>query len=277
MGQTYRPKKYSSSRNPYSRRPARRRRRRRYGLFGIPFSTLFFALFLLTAVISVCFLTVGKSKKIQSAKGGVKTILSSQSQAKEFVTSESKKVIMIDSGHGGNDPGCIKENPNGDVYEKDVNLAIAKKLKPLLEANGYQVIMTRDMDTALGLDERVALSNEKHPDLFVSIHQNALENDTTSNGIETHYYDLPDLDSRLLAQNIQRFVIQSTSARDRGTCNDSELYVLKNNTVPCCLIETGFLSASEEGQKLLDSEYQEKIAQGIAKGIQNYMEKTKNN
>lgn len=276
MGQTYHQKKYSSSRNPYSRRPARRRRRRRYGLFGIPFSTLFLAFFLLTAVIAVCFLNVGKSKKIQSAEGGVKTILSSQSQTKQSAISERRKVIMIDSGHGGNDPGCIKENPGKDVYEKDVNLAIAKKLKSILEENGYQVIMTRDTDTALGLDERVALSSQKHPDLFVSIHQNALENDTVSNGIETHYYDLPGLDSRLLAQTIQRFVVESTSARDRGTCNDSELYVLKNNTVTSCLIETGFLSASEEGNKLLDSEYQKKIAQGIAKGIQNYMEKINN-
>lgn len=276
MGQTYHQKKYSSPRNPYKRRSTRRRRRHRYGLFGIPFSTLFLAFFLLTAVISVCIFSMGKSKKIQNGEGGVKTILSSQSQIKEFATSESKKVIMIDSGHGGNDPGCIKENPDKDVYEKDINLAIAKKLKPILEANGYEVIMTRDNDTSLGLDERVALSNEKHPDLFVSIHQNALENDTTSNGIETHYYDLPDLDSKLLAQTIQRFIVQSTSARDRGTCNDSELYVLKNNTVPSCLIETGFLSAAEEGQRLLDSEYQEKIAQGIAQGIQNYMEKTKN-
>lgn len=276
MGQPYHQKKYSSSRNPYSRRSARRRRRRRYGLFGIPFSTLFLGLFLLTAVIFICSLTLGKSKEIQNGEGGVKTIFSSQSQEKEPVTSEPKKVIMIDSGHGGNDPGCIKENPDRDIYEKDINLAIAKKLKSILEANGYQVIMTRDTDSFLELDERVALSNEKHPDIFVSIHQNALENDTISNGIETHYYDLPNLDSRLLAQTIQRFIVESTSARDRGTCNDSELYVLKNNTVPCCLVETGFLSAAEEGKKLLDSEYQEKIAQGIAKGIQNYMEKTKN-
>lgn len=276
MGQTYYPKKHSSSRKPYNRHSSRRRRKRRYGLFGIPFSTLFLVFFLLTAVLSICFLAMGKPKKIQSGEGGVKTILSSQSQVKEIVTSEPKKVIMIDSGHGGNDPGCIKENPDKDIYEKDVNLAIAKKLKPILEANGYEVIMTRENDTSLGLDERVALSNEKHPDLFVSIHQNALENDTTSNGIETHYYDLPSLDSKLLAQNIQRFIVESTSARDRGTCNDSDLYVLKNNSVPSCLVETGFLSAAEEGHKLLDSEYQEKIAQGIAKGIQSYMEKTKN-
>lgn len=232
--------------------------------------------FLIGIVVVVCSVTMGKPKKIKSGEGGVGTILASQTKSNEPTeTVQPKTVIMIDSGHGGNDPGCIKETSEKDFYEKDVNLAIAVKLQRILEADGYQVIMTRETDSALSLDERVALSNQKRPDLFVSIHQNALENDTVSNGIETHYYDHPNLDSKLLAQSVQSFVVQSTAARDRGTCDDRDLYVLKNNTVPACLVETGFLSAAEEGERLLDPEYHEKIAQGIAKGIQNYMEKRK--
>jgi len=269
MGQPYYSRKRPSARRRYSRT----RRRRRRGLFGIPLPILLLAFFLLIAATSIFSLTLGKPKKIQSGEGGVKTILSGQKSTDETETAQPKKIVMIDSGHGGDDPGCIKENPDTDIYEKDVNLAIAQKLKSILESNGYQIIMTRDTDTSLSLSARVTLSNETQPDLFVSIHQNSLENDTVSNGIETHYYDLPNLDSKLLAQTIQRFVVEATAARDRGTCDDSGLYVLKNNTVPACLVETGFLSAKEEGVRLLEPEYQERIAQGIAKGIQDYMEK----
>lgn len=274
MGQAYQSRKYPSNRRPYNRRRRRRRRRRR-GFFGIPIPTLLLAAVLLIAVVAVCFMTMGKSEKIQNGEGGIKTMLAGQKTEIDTTTpAEPRKlIIMIDSGHGGNDPGCIKENAGGDIYEKDINLAIAQKLKRILEENGYEVIMTRDKDIFLSLEERVSLSKEKNPDIFVSIHQNILKNDTTSNGIETHYYELPDLDSRMLAETVQRFLVENTAARDRGTCNDSDLYVLKNNTVPACLIETGFLSAAEEGKQLLESGYQDKIAEGIAKGIQNYMEK----
>lgn len=272
MGQAYQSRKYPSDRRPYNRRRRRRRRRRR-GFFNIPIPTLLLAAVLLIAVVSVCFMTMGKSEKIQSGEGSIKTMLAGQKSEIDTTPAEPRKLIMIDCGHGGNDPGCVKEDAGGDIYEKDINLAIAQKLKRILEGNGYEVIMTRDKDIFLSLEERVSLSKEKNPDIFVSIHQNILKNDTASNGIETHYYELPDLDSRVLAETVQRFVVENTAARDRGTCNDSDLYVLKNNTVPACLIETGFLSAAEEGKRLLESGYQDKIAEGIAKGIQNYMEK----
>lgn len=173
--------------------------------------------------------------------------------------------IVVDPGHGGKDPGTLWK----DVYEKDVNLAIAKKVVHILTEAGCQVFMTRDSDARVVLSERVRLAEEKQADLFVSIHQNALEKDTVTEGFEIYSSSRPR--SGELAELIRKCLGAATGAADKGITQNSDLYVLENTTMPACLVETGFLTCPKERELLLDEAYQQKVAQGIAEGILKFL------
>lgn len=159
------------------RRIHRRKRRRR---------RLSAAIVLLAAgmlVIMAVLVGIGNlkdSKEVKNADGVVKAALSFRNQ--DDTEYQKKKTIMLDSGHGGNDPGCT----GGEIYEKDVNLEITLKLRNVLEEKGYEVLMTREKDLYVSLEERVSMANQKQPDIFISIHQNALEGDSVSSGIEKY-------------------------------------------------------------------------------------------
>lgn len=174
--------------------------------------------------------------------------------------------IVLDAGHGGRDPGTLWK----DVYEKDINLAIAKKLEQLLKDAGYQVIMTRDEDVSVSLEERVQTAQEKQADVFVSIHQNALEKDNVTSGIEI-YCSGKNKRSVDLVEQIHSRLIDKTGAVDKGMKTDSDFYVVDNTTMPSCLIETGFITSTEERERLLDEDYQKKVAQAIADGIMEFL------
>ena len=179
------------------------------------------------------------------------------------------KCIVIDAGHGGEEePGCIF----GNVYEKNIDLQIAKKLEEQLSQVYTKVIMTRTEDVNVYLNERARIANRNNADIFVSIHQNALENDTVTSGIETWYNPEKDNVSKILAQNIQDNVIKETNAEDLGIKESTGLIVTKNTEMASCLVETGFLSSSVERQKLVSDLYQDKIVQGIFNGIKAYFD-----
>lgn len=179
------------------------------------------------------------------------------------------KCIVIDAGHGGEEePGCIF----GNVYEKNIDLQIAKKLEEQLSQVYTKVIMTRTEDVNVYLNERARIANRNNADIFVSIHQNALENDTVTSGIETWYNPEKDNVSKILAQNIQDNVIKETNAEDLGIKESTGLIVTKNTEMASCLVETGFLSSSVERQKLVSDLYQDKIVQGIFNGIEAYFD-----
>ena len=179
------------------------------------------------------------------------------------------KCIVIDAGHGGEEePGCIF----GNVYEKNIDLQIAKKLEEQLSQVYTKVIMTRTEDVNVYLNERARIANRNNADIFVSIHQNALENDTVTSGIETWYNPEKDSVSKILAQNIQDNVIKETNAEDLGIKESTGLIVTKNTEMASCLVETGFLSSSVERQKLVSDLYQDKIVQGIFNGIEAYFD-----
>lgn len=199
----------------------------------------------------------------RAAAGGKMKLLSQESKDNQ---EDQKPCIILDPGHGGKDPGTLW----GEVYEKDVNLAITKKLEQILVGQGYQVIMTRDEDKRVVLKERVQIAEENQGDLFVSIHQNALENDTVTEGMEI--YSSKTSGSEDLAEYIWDSLLSKTGAKDKGISKNSDLFVLDNTTMPACLIETGFITSSRERELLLDEEYQQKIAQGIAEGITKFLE-----
>lgn len=179
------------------------------------------------------------------------------------------KCIVIDAGHGGEEePGCIF----GNVYEKDICLQIAKKLEAKLEKEYKKVIMTRTTDVNVTLKERPEIANKQKADIFVSIHQNALENDDVTSGIETWYHPTKDTQSKVLAQTIQENITEATNAKNLGIKESKELVVTKYTQMPSCLVETGFLSSTAERQKLVSSSYQEKIVEGIYNGVKAYFD-----
>ncbi|MCM1188579.1 MAG: N-acetylmuramoyl-L-alanine amidase [bacterium] len=176
-------------------------------------------------------------------------------------------LIVLDPGHGGEDEGCSR----GDVTEKDINLEIAESLAGKLQEMGFDVILTReDSDTFLSLEDRVKLAEDNKADIYVSIHQNACEQQEASvKGIETWYCERNG-DSRRLAQLIHKGALGKTKAQERELCESDNLYVIRETSMPSCLIETGFLSNAEERENLCDPDYREKLAAGIAEGIQYY-------
>lgn len=194
----------------------------------------------------------------------------------------SKALIALDAGHGGFDPGKVG---SAGTEEKGVNLAITLKLKKILERSGYSVILTRDSDTALCTGEE---SNKKMTDLkarvdrieqsgcalAVSIHQNSYSAGTS--GAQVFYY-APSGSSQESEQKRLAGILQNT-IRDRiGDGNrrvekgNSSYYMLKNISCPFVIVECGFLSNPTEEALLASEEYQEKMAQAIAEGIEAYL------
>lgn len=173
--------------------------------------------------------------------------------------------IVLDAGHGGKDQGANA----GNVLEKDITLEITQKTKELLEEAGYKVGMVREDDTFVALDDRAEYANRKKAQVFVSIHCNSAEEE--ADGIETFYTEQKGEQSQQLAQTIQENVIAQTEARDREA-KTADYTVTVRTDMPAALVEVGFLSDSEECRMLQQEDYQEKIAEGIAGGIAEFLE-----
>ncbi len=177
----------------------------------------------------------------------------------------SKAAIMLDAGHGGSDTGAIGVT---NCNEKDIVLGTAQQLQRKLENIGYDVVQTRDDDSFLSLGARADYANEVLPIIFVSIHANSIENPEFT-GVMTFHYE-GSSEGRKLASAIQRYMLSSTGAVDRGV-RTAKFFVLRETVVPAVLVEIGFLSNSIEEYKLRDPAYQQRIVDGIAGGIDEYM------
>lgn len=175
-------------------------------------------------------------------------------------------VVVLDPGHGGEDEGCSSEG----VEEKALNLEIALGVRTKLLEMGYQVRLTRETDIVRSLEERAQEANQGGADIYVSIHQNT-SGEADAEGIEVWYSSQNEgEESERISRIIQKYAVQSTGAKSRELQENEELYVIRECTMPSCLIETGFLSNSAERGKLAGAEYQEQLAEGIAKGIDAY-------
>jgi N-acetylmuramoyl-L-alanine amidase len=214
--------------------------------------------------------------------------------------------VVVDAGHGGRDPGAIGP---GRVREKDVTLGIARRLASRLREAGFEVVLTRDRDRTLALEERTALANGAGGDLFVSVHANAHPRRHRA-GIETYFLDvandryaarlaerengidlgegdeqaariLTDLDakasastSRRLGALVQREVTAGVRSRigpvrDLGV-KGALFYVLLGARMPAVLVETGFISNREEEGRLSSEAYRDEVASGIARAVVSY-------
>lgn len=174
-----------------------------------------------------------------------------------------KKTIVIDAGHGGHDSGAT----SGGTKEKDIALAVSKKVEGILKGKGFNVIMTRDDDTYVSLGGRSKMANDANADLFVSIHANSFTGEA-ANGIETLHSGSNS--SKKLSQGIQDELIKETGATDRGIKHRPNLAVLRGTKMPASLVELGFITNPNERAKLNNNSYQNKLAQAIARGIENY-------
>jgi len=221
-------------------------------------------------------------------------------------------LIVVDPGHGGHDygsSGYLKK-----VYEKDIALQIAGRLaKKIRKKLLYEVLMTRTIDSYLTLEERTAIANTKNADLFISIHTNDSENQSTY-GIETYVLNLATENSEITVaarenatstknisdlQTILTDIMQNTKIdessllasyiqdssykylRSRYTqvknngVKKAPFYVLLGARMPAVLIETSFISNPRECKRLSSASYQEHLCEGIIKGIRKYVEKSR--
>jgi N-acetylmuramoyl-L-alanine amidase len=169
--------------------------------------------------------------------------------------------VVIDAGHGGFDRGGI---PRQRVPESVMNLDVAQRLKAVLTAYGYKVVMTRDSDVFLPLGTRVAIANSYRDAIFVCIHFNATPRSSAS-GIETYFYSSQSLP---LASAIHYYVAGGAPTANRGVRRRG-FYVLRNTRIPSVLVECGFLTNPNEAQYAQNSAYRQKLALEIAHGIQN--------
>ena len=170
------------------------------------------------------------------------------------------KVFVLDAGHGGVDPGSVV----GDVYEKDINLAIVLKVKEKLMEKGAKVILTREGDYDLGtpkavyrkksdFDHRIMLINNSQADYYISIHLNYLD-DSSYDGPQVFYSTVLE-DNQSLALQIQNY-LNSKLEKDREIKKISNtIYMYSKLKIPGVLVECGFLSSSAEREKLLDDTY----------------------
>ncbi len=193
-----------------------------------------------------------------------------------YETELNGDVIVIDAGHGGADPGKVGTL---GTKEKEVNLAISYKLCEVLSRNGYVVVMTRSDDNGLYADEtsgkkladmkaRVAIMNEAGATCVISIHQNSYPSEEVR-GAQSFYYS-SSAEGKRLAESIQTELLCMDPANHRKAKANDDYYILRNTTPPVVLVECGFLSSTSEEQLLLQEDYQWKVAEAIAAGVEAY-------
>ena len=182
------------------------------------------------------------------------------------------KVIVVDAGHGGKDPGTVYK----DIYEKDINLSISLYLEEYLSEYGATVVLTRDSDNDLSygetnhrkktdFDNRIKIINNEYTDMYLSIHLNYLSNKKYY-GAQVFY----NKNNENLAKSIQEYLNNNLETDREIKEIPSSTYMYKKLEKRGVLIECGFLSNASERSKLITEEYQRKVAKVIAEAVVNY-------
>ena len=174
-------------------------------------------------------------------------------------SSGSLTTVVIDAGHGGHDRGGI---PGQRIAEKDMTLDVAQRLRNVLAASGYRVVMSRDSDVFVSLPTRVAIANSYRNAIFVCIHFNATQR-SGAGGIETYFYSR---DSLQLASAIHSYVAGGAPSSNRGVRRRG-FYVLRKTNIPAVLVECGFLTNPTEAAYAGSASYRQKLAEEIAAGV----------
>lgn len=187
---------------------------------------------------------------------------------------EESYCVVIDPGHGGRDPGKVGVN---DVLEKDVNLEIALLVKSELEKQGVKVLLTRETDCDLAkagatnmktsdMNQRIDIVNNANADCLISIHQNSYT-DSSVRGAQVFYHGSSEK-SKKLAEQIQNNIKNYVDENNNRLCKEAnDLFLLKKSICPSVILECGFLSCPAETKKLVDEQYQQKMAETIADAV----------
>ena len=185
-----------------------------------------------------------------------------------FLLANAGPTVVIDAGHGGTDRGAKGKNPYCE--EKKLSLQTARLVKQYLDQLGYHVVMTRSTDAFISLPRRVEIANQSSCNIFVSVHFNSCPSSEVQ-GVEIFFCDGGQRasSSKKLADAILTKVLKRTEAQSRGV-KKGNFYVIRETEMPAVLVEGGFITNAEERVLLKTREYQEKLARGIADGIDNY-------
>ena len=202
---------------------------------------------------------------------------------------QTNRIIVIDPGHGGNNVGT--QSVLDGRFEKEFTLDWAKRLKPLLETNGWKVFLTRTSDVTVSNYDRVTFAETHHADVFISLHFNSSpDRDKKSNGLETYCITPTGMPSTLTrnfsdiwmenlpnnnfdAQNLQLAVrvhnalLHATGMDDRGVRHSRFETVLRGQNCPAILVEGGYLSNPHEAKLIESAEYRQKLAEAIASAL----------
>lgn len=211
----------------------------------------------------------------------IKCTMTSTKNEFSFRESKEAKTILIDPGHGGVDGGA--SGIKSGILEKDINLKISVKLKDKLQKEGYKVVMTREDDRGLYEDEgrirkkkledlnnRVKIKKDSNCDMFISIHLNAFP-ESKYHGSQVWYSRNKDSQriARIVQENFKKDLDINNNRKEKPAL-DSYKVLRVNDDMPSILVECGFLSNTEEEQKLITDEYQNKIAESIVKSLNTY-------
>lgn len=191
---------------------------------------------------------------------------------------EGKYVVVIDAGHGGNDPGKVGK---GDVYEKDINLEIALALQRYLSLQDIYVVMTRSEDVSLSgegagsmksrdMKERIRIANGADADMMISIHQNSFPEEQVK-GAQVFYYNKSE-EGKKLAESLQEIIKELDPENHRQCKSDTSYYLLKNSNIPTVIVECGFLSNEKELKLLQSKYYTDRLAYLLSIGIWQYLQ-----
>lgn len=174
-----------------------------------------------------------------------------------------KKLVVLDAGHGGTDPGAISVKSR---KEKDFNLAVVLKVEKLLKNNkNIDLVLTRSGDTYPTLSDRVKIAEKLKADIFVSVHANS--GSASASGVETYYTRNSSLE---LAKVMHKYLVKSSGITDRKV-RYASLHVTRETTMPAVLLECGYLSNKNDEALLYTEEFQNKVAEGIVAGIKEYL------
>lgn len=187
------------------------------------------------------------------------------------------KLVVIDPGHGGYDPGKVGIN---GALEKDINLDISLKVEDILIKSGYKVIMTRTTDSGMmengnelgktsDLDARVTIINESHADMAISIHQNSYTTEDVK-GAQVFYYETSET-GKAASAIMQERLREIEPTNHRQIKGNTSYYLLKRTSIPTIIVECGFLSNMNEANLLCDDTYQTEMAVAIVAGITEYL------
>ncbi|WP_122638471.1 N-acetylmuramoyl-L-alanine amidase [Romboutsia sp. Marseille-P6047] len=240
-------------------------------------------------VVGILILSFGLFKAGQGVTTLVKNIASKTTQTSEAETIELEKqfdmgeeqglstkkyTIFIDPGHGGEDNGM--QNKETEVYEKDITLAIGKKLASKLSKHtDVDVVMSRsDSSKNLTTTERIEEASKAKADVMISLHMNAEYGGNTASGVEV-YYKKDDINkTNELASLIQDSIKSYVEIRDRGV-GVGRFDILDKSTVSAIMIKCGFITNTEEVKNLTGDKYLDEFTEGIAQGILSYIDANK--